>query len=343
MTVNLLELVQSQLSGSVMSNLGGALGTDKTETANAVAAAAPSLLGGLMKQGSTDEGAGALGSILDKFDGGILDNLGSMFGGSKQGGMMDLGGNLLGGLFGGSLGKVTDLLAKATGLAGGKVGSLLKMLAPVVFGVLAKQKGILGLGVAGLAKLLMGQGKFLKGMMPAGMGETLGINSLLGGSEVKAQAAPQQSAPRQSAPGSKGSLLSKLVPLALVAAVGVFAYNKYVAKNDVQASDTGAAAMSTELGDTFENISSSLGSVTDKASAEAALPSLETAAAGLSGIATSANALPEAARGPLRAVASKFLPTLQTTVDKIMGFGGVREVLSPIVGTILEKVKGLAG
>lgn len=326
-----------------MSNLGGVLGTDKKETASAVAAAAPSLLGGLMKQGSTDEGAGALGSILDKFDGGLLDNLGAMFGGGKENGMMDIGGNLLGGLFGGSLGKITDLLAGATGLAGGKIGSLLKMLAPVVFGVLAKQKGILGLGVAGLAKLLMGQGQFLKGMLPAGMGETLGINGLLGGSEVRPQAAPHQAAPHQSEPGSKGSLLSKLVPLAVVAALGFFVYNKYVAGSSVEASDSGAAAMTTELGETFDGITSSLGSVTDKASAEAALPRLETAAAGLSGIATSANALPEAARGPLRAVASKFLPTLQGTVDKVMGFGGVREVLSPIVGTILEKVKGLAG
>ena len=338
MTVNLLELVQGQLSGSVMSNLGGLLGTDKKQTASAVAAVAPSLLGGLMKQGSTDEGAGALGSILDKFDGGILENLGGMFSGGKDKGMMDIGGNLIGGLFGGSLGKITDLLAKATGLGGGKIGSLLKMLAPVVFGVLAKQKGILGLGVAGLAKLLMGQGKFLKGLMPAGMGETLGINSLLGASD-----APAGKAPLQSAPGSKGSMLAKLVPLALVATLGYYGYTKFIAPNEVQASDSGAVAISTELGDTFEGITTSLGSVTDAASAEAALPSLETAAAGLSGIATSANALPEAARGPLRMLASKFLPSFEGTIEKVMGLGGVKDVLGPVIGTILEKVKGLAG
>lgn len=340
MTVNLLELVQSQLSGSVMSNLGGLLGTSKAETTKAVAAAAPSMLGGLMKQGSTSEGVGALGSILDKFDGGIMDNLGAMFGGGKEKGMMDLGGNLLGGLFGGSLGKITDILARATGLAGGKIGSLLKMLAPVVFGVLAKQKGLLGLGAAGLGKLLMGQGQFLKGLMPAGMGDTLGINSLLGDAQVPAA---QPSTRVQSTAESKGSLLGKLVPIALLAAVGFFAYNKWGSGNEVQASDSPAASISSELGDTFKGVTNSLGSVTDAASAEAALPKLESAVAGLDGIASSANALPEAARGPLRKVASEFLPSLQGMVTKAMGLGGVKDVLGPVLGSLLEKVKGLAG
>jgi hypothetical protein len=62
----------------------------------------PTILGGLMKQSSTPDGADQLNETLDQndFDGGMLDNLGDLFGGSGASAGSGGGSDLLGGLAG---------------------------------------------------------------------------------------------------------------------------------------------------------------------------------------------------------------------------------------------------
>ncbi len=333
MSVNLLDLVQGQLTGPLKSQLSSLLGAGEDETNKAIDAAAPSLLAGLMKQGSTGAGANALAGTLDKFDGGLLDNLGSLFGGGKEGGLMDMGSGLLKGLFGGSLGSITDLLGKATSLGGGKLGSLLKMLAPVVFGVLAKQKSLLGLGAAGLGKLLMGQAGFLKDKLPAGLSDSLGINGLMNPS-------PEPVA----AQSSGGGLLGKLVPLALVATLGYFAYTNWFAKADeASAASSDAGQVTGQLEGLFGKLNGSLDTVSDEASAKAILPELEAASTTLNGLASSVDTMPAAAQGPIAGLIEKFLPALKEKASGLMNLAGVKSVLEPILGPMLKKLGGLAG
>ena len=65
MSVNLLELLQGQIGKQVIGQVGNILGESEENTTSAVGAALPSLVGGLMKQASTTQGAEDLNRQLD--------------------------------------------------------------------------------------------------------------------------------------------------------------------------------------------------------------------------------------------------------------------------------------
>jgi hypothetical protein len=176
MAVNLLELVQNQLSGPIVQKISGLVGESESATKSALGVAVPSLLAGAMRQSSTPTGANALAATLDHVDTGILGNLGSALS-SGGGRLMEMGSRLLKNLFGGSLDTVTDGIARASGMSRSGIGSLLAMITPVVFGVLGRQKAAMGLDAGGLANLLSGQKSFLSGLLPSGLAESLGLGS----------------------------------------------------------------------------------------------------------------------------------------------------------------------
>lgn len=338
MSVNLLDLVKGQFNGPLVAQIGQELGADERSVSGAIDGAIPTILAGLVKQGSDEKGASALTGLLGGLDLGFLDNLGSAF--SKGGGLLsNLGGDLLGGLLGNQLGSITDLLGKATGLAGGKMGSLLKMLAPVVFGVLAKQTKLLGLGGKGLLDLLLSQRKFLKGMLPDGIGDALGVSKLLASTDSPAATA---------APAPEGgSLLGKLVPLALIAGLGYFSYTKFIAPdNEVQAQGESMAEglpSDGELLGLLDQVGDSIESVTDADSASAVLPALQEQGTKVTELLGSFGDLPSLVQDNLGGSIQGALPGLKAKVDQAFANDGVREVLEPALGPLLEKLQEFGG
>lgn len=337
MSVNLLDLVQGQFTGPLLSQLGATIGADEKAVSGALDGAIPTMLAGLLKQGSAPGGADALSSQLDGLDIGFLDNLGGLFKGGDKG-LADLGGGLLGGLLGGKLGSVTDILGKLSGLGGGKMGSLLKMLAPVIFGVLAKQKKLLGLGAKGLLDLLLSQKKLLAGLLPAGIGDALGVTKLMSDT-------PDPVAAVESAAEKGGRWIGKLVPLAVLVVAGWFVYTRYIAPSG--ATLAGDAVLETgevtqELGGVLDSVTSQLGSIHDRASALAAVPALEHATENLGAIGESLEALPAVAQGPVRQLVDAFLPKAEGLLDSAMNLGGVGDALEPVAGPLLDQLRALA-
>ena len=89
---------------------------------------------------STPDGAqGLMSALSSKHDGSILDDLGGLFGGGVNQSVMDDGAGILGHVFGGKQANVENALSQRSGMDAGSVANILKIAAPLVMGVLAKQ------------------------------------------------------------------------------------------------------------------------------------------------------------------------------------------------------------
>ena len=183
MSVNIMDLVKGAVSNQVMGQIGGLLGTDAKKTPSLFETAAGSILGGLMKKGSTSQGAQDIFGAVQKQDDSVLDKLGDLLGGGdatdqfqKQGGgILDL-------VTGGSQQStgMIGMVAKALGMDKGIVGKLLMMAAPILMGVIGKHVKNKALDAVGLGNLLGEQKSHLSGFMPASLTSDLGFGNMLG-------------------------------------------------------------------------------------------------------------------------------------------------------------------
>ena len=180
MAINLIDLVKDQLGGQAMGQISNLLGENSEKTTAAVGGAIPAILGGLMDSASSSDGAAKLAQTLDGQDDSLLDNLGGMLGGDGHQSMMSGGLDMVSSLFGGKLGGIIGTLSSLSGLGQGSSRSLLGLLAPIVMGVLGRQKRSMGLDAGGLANLLSGQKDNIAAAMPGEMSSALGISGLTG-------------------------------------------------------------------------------------------------------------------------------------------------------------------
>ncbi len=178
MAINLLDMVQSQLGGAAMSQIGKFLGEDESKAAAGMGAALPAILGSVIQKGSTESGASGILDMLsnDGHDGSLFDNLGGLLGGGNAtNGLMNTGSTLLNFFMGNRTQAITDLIIKATGLGKGTVGSILRLAAPMLVGMLGKHVKKSGLSAKGLMDFLTGQKDYVKKAAPAGLGSALGF------------------------------------------------------------------------------------------------------------------------------------------------------------------------
>jgi hypothetical protein len=145
----LLDDLNAQLQGPMLSQLSRQVGADEQTTAQAVSMALPMLIGGLANEVETPEGAQSLNRALDEdHDGSLLDNASSLFGGNVgASGAADVavpralnGAGILGHIFGGKREPVQQGIGRATGLNSQQTGRLLMMLAPLVMAYLGRRK-----------------------------------------------------------------------------------------------------------------------------------------------------------------------------------------------------------
>ncbi len=174
--MNILELLQGQLSPEVLAKLGDQIGVQNPDQ---VAAAShgiiSTLLAALGKNASTSGGLAALVSAIDRdHDGSILnDLLGYLTGGNAtmtntnpstlpdqaptqiptSGPASSDGSGILGHVLGGLQPNVLAMLSKVTGLDVSKLSQLAMVLAPIVMGALGQQRQQ-GTPVGGIGNLL---------------------------------------------------------------------------------------------------------------------------------------------------------------------------------------------
>ena len=136
----LTDEIFSQLSRADVQQIGAQLGTGQAQTAGAIAAALPMILGAMGRNTGQAGGADALFGALGRDHsggGGIADILGAVLGGQQSRQTDGLG--QLGHIFGGQLPRAQAGLGQATGLGNDKAQMLLKILAPIVLAYLSKR------------------------------------------------------------------------------------------------------------------------------------------------------------------------------------------------------------
>ncbi len=179
--MNLLKMLQDQMGGELMEQAGKFLGESKENTSSAMGAALPSILGSLISKGSSQSGASGILDMVTKggFNGDMLSNLGSMFGGGDStSGLVKSGGGILSSLLGNKMGGLVDTIASLSGMKKSSSSSLLSMAAPIVMNMLGKH--ILGnkLNAGGLMKFLGSQAGFVKDALPSGISDLMGFGNL---------------------------------------------------------------------------------------------------------------------------------------------------------------------
>ncbi|MFT5262304.1 MAG: OOP family OmpA-OmpF porin [Polaribacter sp.] len=244
MAINLLDLVQSQLGGAAMSQIGKFLGEDESKASAGMAAALPAILGSVMQKGSTQDGAAGIMDLLSGggHDGSMFDNLGSLLGGGgSTNSMMDTGGTLLQFFMGNKTQAITDLLIKQTGLGKDAMGSVLRMAAPMLIGMIGKQVSTSGLNAGGLMSLLSGQKEFIKGALPEGMGNLLGFADMGNKAKEAVESVASAATGAATVAASEGkSMLSRLLPLAIILGLCFAGYKYFSGEDNVIADATNA-------------------------------------------------------------------------------------------------------
>ena len=200
--MNLMEILQGQLSDDMVGQLSQQIGAEKEQTAAAANGIFATLLGGLANNASTENGLASLASALDRdHDGSILDDLIGMVGGMPQSAGASSnalnGAGILGHILGDRQETAAQQISQNSGLNVNQIMKLMPILAPIVMGVLGRAKSSGGLDLGSLANILMGSAQ---NAQSGGFGDLLGnvLGGVLGGGQ------PQQP---QSSGGVFGQIL----------------------------------------------------------------------------------------------------------------------------------------
>ncbi len=370
--MNIVDLISSQLSGDVLSKLGGLVGAPEEQTASATKAAVPALLEVFAKLASSRGGADQLAGAMGGLDLSKLGDLAGLLGGGNASGLGEIGGKLLGSLLGGgNLSSLIGTIASFVGSQPDLMKKLLTYLAPIVLGMVAKQLGGRP-DAAGVSRLFSEQAGNISSAMPQGL--SLGnLASLLpSGGGTTGGSRPE---PAAATPGW-------LLPLLLLAALGVVGYylmsnmgqgpkdeavvvgEKLAVDGDVVDEEKVVVATDGEtmrrvvdetltavpgLGDTVKSLTSVFGGLTkllegvsDEATAEAALPELEGMLPLVDAAASATAAFPAAGKTAIAELVGEKLGPLQQLIDKVLALPGVEAVLGEKI-TGVVKVLGALG
>jgi len=156
---NIFDLLQSQMSDDVIGALTNQIGAEKQQTSSAVSNGMAILMNALAKNTSNTSGASALGAALDRdHDGSVLDDLMGFVQGNApvNNTRAANGAGILGHLLGAKQGGAIEALSKMSGLNQSQSSSLLVKLAPIVLGMLGKQKRTAGASNSDLSSILAG-------------------------------------------------------------------------------------------------------------------------------------------------------------------------------------------
>ncbi len=156
--MDLRDLFQGQINDVLVDQISNQFGIkNRNQAESAVEGGFTTLLNAISKNVASPSGAEGLAGALDRdHDGSILDDITGFLGGSKQveNTSMLNGSGILKHLLGGQQNQVVEMLGQTTGLGKSQTGQMLMSLAPVVMGMLGKQKKLNNLDQRSLADMV---------------------------------------------------------------------------------------------------------------------------------------------------------------------------------------------
>jgi hypothetical protein len=356
--MNIVDTIKDYLSNEVISRISSSLGVSEETVRSAVNAAVPGLLGSLAGVASTSDGARKVASAL----GGLQAQSDTARASVQPGQLGEQGTSLLNSLFGGNiLGNIVNVLAGNTGMGAGMMKNLLGMLAPIVMGAIAKKFAGQRISPESVTGFFNEQRSNIAHAMPAGL------------SMANLMPAATPTPPSYREPATTGSrseppsFVKWLLPLAALAALLLvlwWGFNRPArtpgpretpsterqtpavapARQPTpppRAAVADATTLSKDLGGVYQSLTDTLDQVTDKASAEKALPALQNISAKIDTLKSYWNQLPAEQRTAVRNVTQEHLGKLKDEVSREVDLPGVGDMLKPTLDNIVSKLDEL--
>jgi hypothetical protein len=106
----------------------------------------------------------------------------------------------------------------------------------------------------------------------------------------------------------------------------------------VQSLTVGGVDLGKQVSDSITNLRTTLGGITDAASAQAALPKLREATAQIDKVDGMVGQLSAEQRRAFAGIVNPMMPTLNQLFDKVLAIPGVSEVLKPTIDALRAKL-----
>jgi hypothetical protein len=182
MALNLVELINRQLSGPVLDRLAALLGESSASVQTAVTHAVPAIVGSMLAKVSNPDGASELLSSLQKFSGerDLLNNFSGLLQEGNYEYLLESGRAGMQFLFGDKTDDIANSLAGLSNMGERSVRTLLGLITPVAMSILGKQQNDLVLDADGLKRLLAEQKATVAAALPAELTEPAGLGELAG-------------------------------------------------------------------------------------------------------------------------------------------------------------------
>jgi hypothetical protein len=350
--LNIVSAIINSLAPSIIDKVAAALGVNSGLARTALSAAVPAVLAIFGSKASTDTGARALFDAVSKTDTGAFGDLAATLSGAKgekflQGGLGSLG-SLLGDT---GLKSLTNAIGRQAGIGSDASSSIVSLAGQLAMGQLAKSAASEGLDAAGLGNMLRGQQNNIKSALPAGLGDLLSASGLVGSNFAEQAGRAATNAVHQTAQVTKKgtSWLTWALPV-LLALVALWwflgnrsattvteAVPQAVKEVMVEGVDVGK-----QLTGALDGLRTTLGGITDAATAQAALPKLQETVTAVDGISGLLAKLTAEQRSMLAGLVSAALPAIKEVSGKVLAIPGVGDIVKPTVDGLVAKIEALA-
>ncbi len=182
MSVNILDLFNNQVEGTLAPLAAGFLGESESSTRNVLETISPTLLGGVVQKGSTELGASSVLNMLkqDNYDTFVLNELSGLTAddGSKMNNIMNMGLPIVRSLLGDKVEDIIQWIAAKHEVKENSVSSLMSLAAPFLMGILGRVAKADNLNSEGLVSLLNAQSPYIRSLLPAGLASITNYTAL---------------------------------------------------------------------------------------------------------------------------------------------------------------------
>jgi Bacterial protein of unknown function (DUF937) len=382
MAANLVSVVMQFLTPDMIAKIASALGLDRSVAQKAIGGAVPALLASLADVASTPNGVRQLSSTLAQQQPGSLESLKSLIGGSGQSTLAETGSSMLSGLFGGgTLDTMAQTIGKFAGVDASSSKSLLGMLGTLVLGALGQQQRSAGLDASGLATLLGSQKDQIAAAIPSELADQLGAAGLIdratgtlrsGAAAASAAGSRIAGASERTVGGASRTAYATtsaassqwpywLAALVVLGGLAWYALGRQAGETvaelpspattqpatgtvGIASSDLtiGGVNLANQVNSSVGALKSVLPTITDAASAQAALPKLREATAQLDEVSNLAAKLTPERKSALAKLIAAATPTINQMCDKVLATPGVGDIAKPAIDELRGRLDTLS-
>jgi hypothetical protein len=329
--VNIVEAITNQISGPMWGQISSLTGGGESTARSAVGAAVPTLLSWFSRMASTSEGANKLTSAVERFDPGAPGSLAGMLQEGPEA-LAEKGSGMLHSLLGSSgLSGVVDSITRSLGLGTGGATRLLGTLTPLVLGGIARHFSGRSVTPDSLTSFFRDQKSNIAQAMPSAVG---GARDAL--KEGYGRVKETGKAMAESVQPAARWLLPAVLGLAALALIFVLYRSRPSGVEQPQILDQ-TSQLRAELHDVVGSTTDTLRSVTDPASAEAALPKLEAARKTMDEFRSAAAQLPPEARSKFDELLQSGVEGIKEQSERLATLPGVGDKIKPVLDDLMTR------